>query len=275
MELMLSFFPLVWWLVKRGKTSLVLVAGSALAAVYLIGIAPLVSNMRVSGARNESGAVTTIAPEMTDRVVQQLFEEFSSNPVDYIEQWLNATMNRLSDPVAAGMVVWITDQHGFLYGLGFDYLPVMLIPRSLWWDKPTIDRGRQFTAALGAAADASTATTSIGQTSAGELFWNFGWAGVIVGMYILGAAISGLWWGPAGGDPRRGLLEMTAYVSAMLSFVLVCGAAAGPVLIGCITAGLFFRMIIRLRQWLFPRPFLEPSLRVSDPALVRDARYTL
>jgi hypothetical protein len=140
-----------------------------------------------------------------------------------------------------------------------------LIPRALWRDKPFIDRGREFTAILGWAADASVATTSTGQTAAGELFWNLGWPGVIAGMYVLGAAVAGFWWRSAGVDPRRGLLEMTAYVGAMLSFVLGSGAAAGPVFVGCITAGLFFRVMFRLRQWLFPWKSTRHDLRVGRP----------
>ena len=265
MEMMFSFVPLVWWLLRRRKIAMILVAGPALAALYLIGIAPLVTAMRNSGVRTETGSVAIITPDVTDQAVQQLREKYSSNPLDYVGQWTDMTMSRLCDPVAAGMVVWITDQQGFLNGRGFDYVPVTLIPRALWRDKPFIDRGREFTAILGWAADASVATTSTGQTAAGELFWNLGWPGVIAGMYVLGAAVAGFWWRSAGVDPRRGLLEMTAYVGAMLSFVLGSGAAAGPVFVGCITAGLFFRVMFRLRQWLFPWKATRHDLRVGRP----------
>jgi hypothetical protein len=183
-------------------------------------------------------------------------------------------MYRICDPIAAGAVVLITDRQGFLDGRGFDYVPMSLIPRAVWRNKPIIDRGRQFTAILGMASDASVATTSTGETAAGEIFWNFGWPGVIVGMYVLGAVMAGLWWRAAGSDPRRGLFEMTAYVSVMLSFILGSGSAAGPIFTLCVIAGLFFRAIIYMRQWLLPRMPTRQGLGAGRPPLVRDARYS-
>lgn len=49
-------------------------------------------------------------------------------------------------------------------------------------------------------------------------------------------------------DPRRGIFEMTAYTGATLSFVLGIGAAAGPLLTNCISAGLLWRVLIAVAR---------------------------
>jgi hypothetical protein len=46
------------------------------------------------------------------------------------------------------------------------------------------------------------------------LYWNFGLAGVVGGMLLVGAAIGRLW-ALAGADPRGGVLNMLLYVHLM------------------------------------------------------------
>jgi hypothetical protein len=136
--------------------------------------------------------------------------------------------------------------------MGMGYVPLAFVPRILWHDKPTVDPGRYFTAALGAASDKSLVSTSTGQTAAGELFWNFGWPGVVIGMYLLGAALSGAWWGADRCNPTNGVLEMTAFTGATLMFVQL-GGAAGASFVGAIAMGIFLRVMIRVRDQMFFR----------------------
>ena len=253
MEVMFSFLPLAWWALYRNKRGLLAIIGLGLVVLYVGLIAPLVSHMRNSGAIDEKGIVRLLTPGFTEQAANSMREDYASDPRGYFETWADATLNRMCDPCAAAMAVTLAHDNGFLQGRGLEYVPMAFIPRVLWPGKPLIDRGRDFTTALGWAADASQATTSTGQTSAGELYWNFGWPGVLVGMYLLGAAISGVWWRAAGRDPRDGVLEMAAYTDAMLSFVLVTGSAAGVMFVGTISAGLFFRAAIALRDKIIRR----------------------
>ena len=253
MDLIFSFLPVLWWALSRGNRTTVAIVGLGLVAFYLAVIVPLVTFMRSTGSRDDSGMVRTLNSGVTERGIDTMKENFSSAPGEYLGTWLDATMDRMCDPCVVALVVRLARSDGFLWGRGLDYVPLSFVPRALWRDKAPMDRGRYFTTALGWASDPSLATTSTGQTSAGELYWNFGWPGVLIGMYILGAALSGLWWRAAGGDPRRGVLEMAAYVSAMLSFVLGTGSAAGGMFAGAITAGLFWRAAIALRDKGFTR----------------------
>jgi hypothetical protein len=248
MDLMFSFLPVVWWAVSRNKRTATAIIGLGLAALYLVVIAPLVTLMRTNVARYESGTVHVLTPDVTGRATDTMKGAFLVDPETYIETWLDKTMYRMCDPCAAAMVARLAHKDGFLWGQGLDYVPITFIPRALWHDKPPLDRGLNFTAALGWAADPSSATTSTGLTSAGELYWNFGWLGVVVGMYLLGAVISGCWWGAAGPDPRQGLLEMTAFTGVMLSFMMGSGSAAGGAFVGAISAGLFWRAAIAIRE---------------------------
>lgn len=248
MDLILSFVPLLWLtLIRKNRTTLVFV-GLALIALYLLVIAPLVMLIRTTGVRDESGSVSTLSRGSTQGAADTLRANYSSDPIAYLQDQVDATMSRLCDPSAAGMVVTLVQNGGFLWGQGLGYVPSSFMPRILWPSKPFSDRGHYFTASIGGASDASLATTSTGQTAAGELYWNFGWFGVFVGMYLLGAAISGFWWGAAGADPRRGLLEMAAYSGAMLSFVTGTGATAGTAFVGAVAAGIFWRAAIFVRD---------------------------
>jgi hypothetical protein len=90
------------------------------------------------------------------------------------------------------------------------YAIYAFIPRVLWPNKPSVSRGTWFTAYLGAAAREEEATTSTGISATGELYWNFGVPGVVVGMCGIGL-LYGILWRMAGANPRTPL-RMLLYV---------------------------------------------------------------
>lgn len=257
MMLSFSFVPLVLATLARRRGGLLIAFSIGFAAVYILVIAPVVANMRSGVRRDERGMISLLDPDASGNVRVQLQSEFRDDPVQYVGSWLDITMRRLGDPVAAGMVSRYVADAGLLHGAGLDYVPMAFIPRLLWRDKPIVARGRYFTVALGMASAESSASTSTGQTAAGELFWNFGWPGVIIGMYLLGAAFSWGWWGADRGDPTNGVFEMTAFIGITLSFVLGSGSDAGTGFVGAIGTGIVLRALIRVRDWVFtrqPRP---------------------
>lgn len=249
MALMFSFVPIIWWLLLRNARTALVVTGVGFALIYLGIILPLVTFVRDTEVR-ENRSRSLWSSEMISRSTDSMKYEFSTHPIEYLGSSVEDTLYRMCDPCAAAMVVTIAHEWGFQYGRGLQYVPMTFIPRALWRDKPILDPGREFTTVLGWAKDPSLATTSTGQTSAGELYWNFGWPGVLLGMYLCGAAVSALWWRASGSDPRRGVLEMAAYIGAMLSFVLGSGSVAGSAIVGAISAGLFWRAVIIARRWI-------------------------
>jgi hypothetical protein len=70
-------------------------------------------------------------------------------------------------------------QYGYTLGLLFNGL----IPRIIWPDKPDSSVGQLFNRQFGISADPDT---YISATHLGELYWNFGWPGIIVGMFAIG-----------------------------------------------------------------------------------------
>jgi len=247
MEITLAFFPWMLWLLHRKKIIALVFSTFTLASTYLLILAPLVMGVRLAATREEQ-VISVLESDATQTVGREVQESLSSNVKEYLDTWVEVTVNRLSDPIAAGQVAILAHQDGFQLGQSWGYILTNFIPRIFWRDKPLQDRGRVFTAKMGWAADASTATSSTGETSAGELYWNFGWPGVILGMLCLGVMVSYCWWGAAGTSPEDGALEMTAFISATLSFVMGTGAAAGPLFVGCISMGILFRVLILIRQ---------------------------
>lgn len=253
MMLSFSFVPLALAVLRRKKASLLIAFLIGFAAFYILVIAPLVWNMRNAVQRNEQGEKSVLDQGSLGNVQAQLQSDFRDDPIQYLSMWIERTMCRLGDPLAAGIVSEYVATDGLLRGAGMNYVPISFIPRMFWRDKPIIERGKYFTNILGMSSDESSATTSTGQTAAGELYWNFGWPGVMVGMYLLGVAFSGAWWGADGGDPTNGAFEMTAFMGITLSFVLGAGSAAGTGFVGAISSGIVLRALIRVRNLMLRR----------------------
>lgn len=260
--IMWSFFPLVWCFIQKRWWRTLFWTGLCLCAFYLFAVTPFISVSR-DVLRDETGRVRLDSRESNSNLADGLLETFHSDSTAYALNWLDSTMTRVGDASAAGGVKMLADDDGLLNGEGLAYLPTAFIPRMFWPEKPIIEPGRWFTFKLGMASDPSVATTSTGQTPAGELYWNFGWSGMILGMFVLGGSVGGGLWRAAGVTPQTGVLEMTAYTTAMLTFFLGTGSAAGSNFVGNISASLLFLTLIVLRNKLFPRG--RPAMRHSGP----------
>jgi hypothetical protein len=243
--IMATLLPLVWWIVEGRRFLLAAVMFPVLIGAYLFVLAPLVALVRNTAPVER--ATHSILSQDSEELLGYITQMVSIDPFFAAKASMDNTALRLASPVAAGVVYKMACDQGFLGGTEWGYILPGLVPRVLWRDKPTIAQGYVFSATLGWGADADSATTSTGETAAGELFWNFGWPGVLVGMYLLGAAVSFLTWRPAGSDPRRGVFEMMIYVSTMFnSFETIDGFASAAVL-GCVMSGIFFAVFLRLR----------------------------
>jgi hypothetical protein len=64
-------------------------------------------------------------------------------------------------------------------------LPFAFIPRIIWPDKPTVPAGQVFNHEFYHGTD----DTFISPSHLGELYWNFGWPGVLVGMATIGTLL--------------------------------------------------------------------------------------
>jgi hypothetical protein len=63
------------------------------------------------------------------------------------------------------------------------YVPLSFVPRLLWPGKPRFETGQWVTSHFGPGPEIESST---GATWIGEFYYNFGWPGVVLGMFVLG-----------------------------------------------------------------------------------------
>lgn len=89
----------------------------------------------------------------------------------------------------------VVEEDGFLHGETLEYLAFAFVPRVVWPEKPAIAKGAWFALRIGQAnvTRSGQIVNSINMTIPGELYLNFGWLGVFVGLFFFGWFIALLW----------------------------------------------------------------------------------
>lgn len=92
---------------------------------------------------------------------------------------------RLSMKGSVAMIVHGTE-NGIPFQHGYTLTPILstFLPRFLWSDKPDVPVGRIVNKVFHVTDQEET---YISPSHLGELYWNFGWSGVLVGMTVIGA----------------------------------------------------------------------------------------
>lgn len=104
-----------------------------------------------------------------------------------------STINQLSQ------VVRLQNKNDYYNGSTIAYISFAFIPRFLWPEKPLIMQGRWFALEAGLAynhgdqRNLMEVNNSINMTVAGELFLNFGYLGVLLGMILIGYLLKQCW----------------------------------------------------------------------------------
>jgi hypothetical protein len=164
-----------------------------------------------------------------------------------LENQFDALMERVFEfPQVAGFMVGEVSRSGLQLGSTMKDLYYAFIPRIIWPEKPLVSRGAWFTTYLGMARNEAEATTSTGMTTVGEWYWNFGVAGVAVGMFLTGALLSGLW-RLAGSYPIHQPANMVLYVAIIMN-VLNLPDATSPI-VAAVGLYLFFGALAYLRSF--------------------------
>ena len=201
--LMFCVLPLLWMVLLRQHLRRWLPALLVLiAAFYLLVIAPTVTGARLT-SRSQSETTAT-----------HLLHSFTVNRANLVGTFFDQVgdfLGRQFDPSAVAFVVHDVDRNGYQRGETMRYATYAFIPRFLWPDKPVLSRGAWFYAYVGGSPRESEATSSLGITAVGELYWNFGLGGVLAGMFTIGCGY-GLLWRIAGSNPLTQPLYMLLYV---------------------------------------------------------------
>jgi len=138
------------------------------------------------------GKVRTTGSTGLERVVAVTESQQLSNEEDESENGLMVRLTALNQLSQIGRLV---QQGGYLRGQTLSYLGFAFVPRFLWPDKPTVAKGQWFAFRIGQASEKpdGSYTNAVNMTVPGELYLNFGWFGVILGCFALGALLAVLW----------------------------------------------------------------------------------
>ena len=205
---MFSFLPVVWMVVvRRGLLRWAAILGLVLAAAYFGVLAPTIQNSRLSPLREDEGSFVHVIKSFRALGWSDLNTEGNSPLSDQVEEFLP----RQFDPTPTGFLVGEVRKDGLQWGQTVKYAAYAFVPRLLWPDKPNVSRGAWFTMYLGASYREAESTSSTGITAVGELYWNFGLPGVVIGMLGIGLGY-GLLWRMAGENPVYEPLHMILYI---------------------------------------------------------------
>ena len=124
----------------------------------------------------------------------QLSEVEQRNAYGPVEQ-RQTVLSRLTTFNQLTQVARIVEEDGHLGGETLEYLGYAFIPRVLWRDKPKIAKGAWFALRIGQAriTEGGYITNSVNMTIPGELYLNYGWPGVVIGLAAFGWVLALLW----------------------------------------------------------------------------------
>jgi hypothetical protein len=255
-ELMLSFFPALWFILVYHQRWLPLAAVGGMLIYSVVFQVVTISRMNSRYYADPQSVTqrTELANQIVDAFRQWLQgarvaqEDSSSEGSDDSET--HKFLMREFQPSAVAFIAHEVREGGLFMGTTLDYVGYALVPRILWPDKPRVIRGGWFTFMLGMADSPDSATTNTAQYAAGELYWNFGLPGVLVGMALLGALVGRLWQ-MAGNDPHRDPLRMMLYILLMLNLQEM--SEAGSMLVGIIAQYLVFGTALRIQAMVVER----------------------
>ncbi|MDC3953888.1 hypothetical protein [Polyangium jinanense] len=250
--LMFSFLPAgILFTRQRPLRRWLPVLGIALSVFYLGVVAPVVSAARQADA--------VAGENQSDRIVRT-YTQGDYGEGDGIEEQTAAFFDRSFEPIPASFLYGEVERHGLRWGDTFDYLAYAFVPRLFWPDKPTVSRGGWFYYYIGAARSEAEATTSVAQTAAGELYWNFGFPGALFGMGVIGA-LFGFLWRLTTPFPEQDPIRLVLYIA--LCFNMIDMAEAGTTLVNIV-----FRALVLVPSMLL----LDRAARKRAEAAPSEAR---
>jgi hypothetical protein len=134
--------------------------------------------------------------EIIERAIEERNLARSSNKY---EQKAGSFLERLNDKAAVETFAeHVGKDHPYLMGKPFVQMLYAFAPRIIWSDKPGENSAQLFNREFHLSADRDT---FISPTHLGELYWNFGYPGVVFGMGVIGMLLGYVF---ARFDPSRG-----------------------------------------------------------------------
>lgn len=160
---------------------------------------------------------------------------------DLLVQGIAATSIRFDGLGVASVIVRdCPSRVPFQGGWSLGYIPLSYVPRIVWPGKPDLAPGLWVTAHFGAGPGVFSHT---GSTWVGELWYSFGWFGVMIGMAVMGIFLRVL---------HEMLFQPEAVIPAQLMSVIVLFTippTLGGALIGPVNGVIFGAMPLVITHW--------------------------
>jgi hypothetical protein len=223
MEILLALLPVGALLVQTRKFRGWLPFAAAIGFFfYLVLVAPAINNSRdIPTVRG----LTTWGKVVQSAETNSILSPGISTGDLLFEQYGNLMMRMFEPPSATAFIVGEVARSGLQLGETLRNLEFAFIPRIIWPQKPIVSRGAWFTTYIGMAARPQEATSSTGMTAFGEWYWNFGILGELVGMFLIGALLGGLW-RLVGSYPIFQPFRMLLYSAILLASVMLPEASS-------------------------------------------------
>lgn len=167
------------YLIKRHRFGIVLLC---ISAIFMLGfVFPYVSKFRKAmWYQGEKSDVVSIIQD-----VSQDYKEIGISGV--LTDSFETLLKRTGGIGAPGLVVYFADRSGHLGPQFLESLIYAFIPRLVWPNKPAFEPATWFSWYLGYSMSPEEATTATALHIGPELYWMFGWVGLVAGLFFLGA----------------------------------------------------------------------------------------
>jgi len=154
-----------------------------LMGVLLIAAFPILQANRV--VRDEHNLNSAKASQNLGAVFQQALD--ATTRVNTGRERAQSALERLTAKGSVEMIVQgIGKNHGFQNGYTLTPIVTAFIPRLIWPSKPSIQTGQILNREFHISEDPET---YISPSHLGELYWNFSWIGITIGMSLVGALL--------------------------------------------------------------------------------------
>jgi hypothetical protein len=192
---------LVTYYFQRGKLPVVgLALGLFFAAFFVF---PFVAGFR-DYINSSYGAIPSFGQFEAQRAVSDVYRETGARDESAGEKFLGMLDRFQGADELYNMEHMVPQYMPYKHARDLIAVPLGLIPRAIWPSKPILSAGAEYGSALGT-------ITSVTPFPLGEMFWNFGKPGIIIGMAIWGVVLALL----------MGLFD-SLYHYKRLRFFLVC-----------------------------------------------------